>query len=337
MRFKLANTKVILSLVIPISCFVFSLFTFQYYTGGDQLFYREYYQNVNGYAWTEAFQYYRQALGSSEPGYFLITYLLANVIYKDMLMSITNGVLVFLLVRRLMAMKVKLFIITILLLNFYLLVIMFSAERLKLSLLFFLLAYQTPSYVRNALLSISVLTHLQVVLLVVVTQIREVFCVLKFLCIEKIIALYVKLFIILALGGLVGYYFQDHIIYKFQVYNSNFGGWAAVVKPLIFFVLTIFHARNKPVTALGCSVLLVAAFFVGSERITILSYFVFMYYALQYKGGVNFWVLVTSIYFFVKGVMFLYSAYIFGDGFVVNVPYLLKGLEECRCLKVWFY
>ncbi len=72
---------------------IFSLFMFPFFTSGDQEFYRKFYSGVSDMSFVEGFVFYKKTLGTSEAGYFLLTYLFSAVLQKDVLFSLLNFVL----------------------------------------------------------------------------------------------------------------------------------------------------------------------------------------------------------------------------------------------------
>lgn len=109
---------------------------------------------------------------------------------------------------------------------------------------------------------------------------------------------------------------RDHVLSKLAAYSGVWGGADSLIKPLIFMALAVYYSRQKWGEALLASLpLVVASYFVGSERVTIFSYFVFMYYAAPYRNGLNLGVIATSVFFAYGGIGFLSRMIMFGDGF----------------------
>lgn len=117
--------------------FAFSLLVFPYYQEGDQLFYRAFYDGIQGLSFADAFVFYQGTLGTFEPLYFIFSYSVSAFLTKDTALSIVNALFAFLLFKRLLEYRTHPIVIGLISLNFYFLVLLFSAERLKLSLLFF--------------------------------------------------------------------------------------------------------------------------------------------------------------------------------------------------------
>ncbi len=316
MRLK---SETLLSFFVCVIFFFVSLVVLSYYDGGDQSHYRAFYEGVQGRPLIEAFRFYQDSLGSSEPGYFIFVYLLSEFIPKDLVFSFVNAALVFVLLRFLLAAKVSYLVLLLLSMNFYLLVLLFSAERLKLSLFFFMVALLNFGVKRYIWMLLSVFTHVQALVLCFSFQAERAIRVVSSLFLGRVGVEFIFLSAALLGFAAVFYLLSDHIISKLTYYYVEWGGVAGVVKPLIFLILSLVYADKKSEALLAGGLVVVLSFFLGGERLTIFSYFIFMYYALNFNRGLNFPVIVVSLYFFVKGIIFIYNVFEFGDGFGVPV------------------
>lgn len=299
--------------------FLICLSLFPYYTEGDQYYYRLFYDGVKDLSLHEAFELYNSALGSMEPGYFFFVYSLSSILDKDILFSITNFFLAYLVFLWLMRVRVSFFIVLILCFNFYLMVLFFSAERLKLSIIFYMLSFYCVSWSRYFFLAISLMVHLQIVFLLVAAQSSRVLKVFISLFKSRIGGdFFVLIFFVVALI-VASLLLRGHILNKLNFYFDAWGGLEGGIKPALFMLLAAFYAKRKWPEALAATFpVLLASFFIGSERLTMMSYFIFMYYGLQFRHGLNVGVISTSIYFAFKGVFFLLNVISHGDGFYIG-------------------
>ncbi|RON06735.1 hypothetical protein BK659_20855 [Pseudomonas brassicacearum] len=299
---------------IPV--FIGSLLVFPYCVLGDQEFYRNFYAGVVGLPIAEAFQFYKDSLGTSEPGYFFFSYTFAPLVHKDLLFSAVNFLFFYHVFLWMLRNDVSRILFPAFYLNFYLLVLAFSAERLKLSLLFFLVGYALTGLFRYCFYAVSILAHVQTLMLLVATQTRRVLFILHRLSLGRVGYGFLSLFFLMVGMALVLVVLREHIASKIGFYTEAWGGWGSILKPLVFMLLSVYYARARWIEALLASLpMVLAAYFVGAERIVIFSYFVFMFYGLQSKRGLNIAVVLTSLYFSYKGVDFLIKAISFGDGF----------------------
>ena len=299
-----------------------TLLILPFYVDGDQRHYREFYENISNLGLLEAFDYYTNTLGTKEPGYFILIYLCEPFVSKDVLMSVLNGVLSFLLARFFVRQKTSLIVIFLLLCNYYLFVLFFAAERLKLALLLYFLAYESTKG-RGGFIFVAVMSHVQTLLLIFIRifekSTSDIFSVLRGKSKDFRSTIFVLIGIFLML-----YLLRDHILDKQAAYsamrggqNSFSGGLFSTVKPLIFTVFSYICSRAKYQALLLQTPLVVAAFFLGDERVAIFSYFVFMYYGLQLRRGLNFFVISTAMYFAYNGLLFATTIIRFGNGYHV--------------------
>jgi len=287
-----------------------------YAVAGDQQFYRGFYESVPGLSLDQGYAFYKNQLGTSEPGYFLLMYLLSPWLPKDVVIGFLNFVLyyhVFLWLRR---QRVSMLLYPLLACNFYLMVLSFSAERVKLALVFFLVGYSLRGVLRYLALGLSLVTQVQMLLLLLGARVEGVLAVCRQLARGRVGSGFVSMLLTL-LGGLVLLLLlREHIASKFSHYAGVWGGATALIKPLIFTAMTLFYARGRVLEAFLVSLpMVVAAYFIGSERVVIFSYFVFMFYAAPYRRGLNLGVVAASGFFAYGGIGFLRRMVEFGDGF----------------------
>lgn len=297
-------------------CFLVSILFFKFLTKGDQVAYTHFYETVSGYNLFTGFIYYNGILGAIEPVYYIIVFVFSHFVPKVLLFSVINGMFGYYLALLLLWRRTLWIVLIPLALNFYLFVLLFVAERLKVSLCFLLFAFAVASG-RNQLFSsvAAALSHVQTVLLLVSIQLAKTAPglkrILKGKINYKIIALFFLGFTILA-GALV---FRGYLMGKLSSYSS-LGAARSMIKPTFFMLLTLIYARNAKLEAILLHLpLIMASFFVGDIRIVIFSYFIFFYYASAYRRGINWGMLVTSGYFMVKGVVFLIAILKYGTGF----------------------
>lgn len=299
----------ILSFFLSILCLALSLYIYPYYQNGDQLPYRNFYDNISSYGFLDGMDYYRNQLGSLEPVYFLIVKTFSNILDKDLLFSLINSFIAFFLFFNLLKNKVAIYFILSVFLNFYFLVLLFAAERLKLSFLFILMAISFVDLKRYIFLFFGILTHIQSLFLIFIIlfkdNIEDFFRKINF----KII-IYGFLFIFA-----LSFFLKDHILIKLQSYIGS-GGFFDTLKASIFVILASLIAPTKwlEILILGLP-LVVAAFFVGADRIVMMTYILFLIYGLKYKKGYNILIFLSTLYFCWKGYYFLLNIIQHGNGF----------------------
>jgi hypothetical protein len=307
----------ILFIITLLFALILNLIFLPQYILGDQLHYRAFYDSITSFGISEGFLFYQNSLGSSEPGYFLIAWSLSNLGFqKDVVIIFFNILLAglsFKIFTRLGAHPLIATIITTF--SYYSYVLFFAAERLKFSIIFFLMFFLFKRY-RNILLSFAILCHAQVLILLSsfgLVFIKNIFFNFFKKGILKKRDLYavILFFIILAVSiPILG----QHLLSKFESYYSD-RGLSDLLRVFIFFILSFFYSKNKFNVFLLFMPIFILVFIFGGERINFLGYFLFLYCSLHYRKGFNFGVLATTLYFIYTGYNFLLNITNYGDGF----------------------
>lgn len=308
----------------PAKKFVLTLFFFAisysiipFYTAGDQEHYRAFYEQVKNLGFADGFLAYNAALGSSEPVYYIFVFFASRLIEKDLFISIVNAVLFMAILSLAKKFKPPFWLLALIFSNFYILVLAFAAERLKFAALFFFLSFTVSDRARWIFLALSVLSHIQILIPLLIKPTLAAYINLKKalntgkLGVRRSTLLYT---IPITLSLLL---ISSQILFKLPYYIQN-GGIDATLKPLAFLVLTLLICKRNYTNAIVSHLLItVSAFFLGSERIAIYSYIIFLYFYLQYnKLNFRFYLLsAPHIFFSITGFVFLYNTILFGNGF----------------------
>ena len=103
-------------------------------------------------------------------------------------------------------------------------------------------------------------------------------------------------------------YLYDHILSKFLAYSNNATNNSLlgnIWQTTIFMIGGIYYSKNRLDTFLNFIFILICSSILGPERITMMSYFLFLFFALQYKNGLNFGIIFTTLYFSFKSIFFI--------------------------------
>ena len=312
---------------VSFSVFLLSLFFAPFYYSGDQARYLDIYNNLPGLHLFEGLDVYHTSIGSKEIIHYLIVWITSNLgLGKNFVMAIANSILAYLIMRLFLHWRLSIYVsVAVIFTNFYLLTLYFSAERLKFAFIFTILSLPY-SYRRQTKLSFSfaltsVLAHSQQIL-IYASLVFSSF-MLVFSASLKTGMLNLKLllsFIIIIISALIVFYFNSaHIISKFLYYSNNFGldknSLIGLWKPLLFLLLTLQYSKERLRVIYIYILLLLATVIIGPQRVTMIAYFFFMFYALQYNRGVNAGVILTSFYFAVKSFYFILEILDSGQGY----------------------
>ena len=303
--------------------FLISLFLAPYYFASDQIQYIGAYNAVYGHNFIDGFLAYRGYLSTEEPIHYTIVWIFSNLGFtKNVVMATANSVLAYLLMRTLVEWRVSIYVaLALVLTNFYVLVLYFAAERLKFGFIFLLLAVLFTKRKGSSifLAIVAIMAHIQLIILYTaqlfsasmqsfMTGIK----ISKSFYKDAFLYLFVALLVVAAWTVL-----GDHLIYKLGAYtvrehnNSIFGVW----KSCVFLVLALIYSREKFKTVCAFSIVIASVIIVGPDRVNMMAYVLFMFYALQYKRGVNVGVAITSIYFAFKSIGFVLRIIYNGHGF----------------------
>lgn len=310
-----------LALLLSLFVFIFSLYIFPYYTNGDQKEYHNFYDNCLGniFLYMDNYECYNNTLGSNEPVYFILASFFSIFFSKNVFISFFNALLTFILVK-IVNLKERQYLLTVFLVfNFYFLVVFFSAERLKFSLIFLLLAFYF--YLKCNILNkkvvlfsiLACLSHFQVLILIggaFLAYYRSR------LTIRNI------LFIFIAVIACVNV-FYDFILFKFNSYlnlNNFFDSVLSVLKVAIFIFMSFLYIKElrlKYSIILMSMPLLVAAFLLGSDRLVMFGFFIYLFAYIFKQRNVKFDVIFLFVigYYFFKSWGFLYNIREYGNGF----------------------
>jgi|SRR5690625_196967 len=306
----------IYSFLFGILGFLLSYYYGQYWVLGDQGSYISFYENVKIFNIQEGLRFYRSVLGASEPVYFFIVYMVSPYIDKLVFFSFMNFLLAYFTAVSILKLNVKKWILLLFILNFYLVVLYTGAERLKVAATFMIMGLNMKNNKLKILLLITaVLSHFQIALLIPAIFSNRIAEIIKngiYIFLSKRIFLYV-LILILFIG--LFFLYKEAITRKIIGRVDQYMGWQNLIKPGLLYVLTIIiHRGNFLNISISFFPTIVLAYYVGDFRITILAYFISVYFLMQINRGVNMGVVIPAIYFFYRGVVFLESIKIFGYG-----------------------
>jgi len=310
---------VLLSIVFLISLNLASL-----YTGGDNNGYISIYTGVKNLNITDAFYLYNFVLTTIEFVHFLLVWMASNIgMDRILFLSLANTFLAALIIKLFDSLKVHFFITTsFILTNYYLYVIMFTAERLKFGFIFFLLFYlswKRSKKVAPFFLFLSIFSHLQM-LVVCLGKAFEIFIQeLKPLIVKFRLRSRVLLFLPIVLIAFV--YINatqisglPYIFYKIYAYGGDRDIFD-FLRMMIFFIIALSYTSDKKETSIYFLPLFVAVYFVGGDRVNMIGYIFSMYYCLPYRSGFNLGALITSFYFLYVNIDFVSKIFLYGNGF----------------------
>ena len=301
--------------------FIISLVVGSLHTTGDQLNYTNVYNTISSYELVPALVYYRFHLNSIEVVHFLFIFLLSEFFNKVLLFTIVNTFLASLIIKYFDKLKVSLLVTTsFLLTNFYIYVLFFTAERLKFGFVILLigLCMKTGSKFKYLTIFSSIFGHAQLVLILAPIVFND--GIVKLFKILKTARLQWSTFLFI-IPLLLAPFIFEYAVYKFQNYRDGVIDSTSLfsfIRVTLFFFLAAFYANKVETISKAFIVfipLFVMVYLIGGDRVNMIAYMYFLYFALRYKKGLNMGILVTSLYFCWKTILFLISVSVYGNGF----------------------
>ncbi len=314
---KSFNFNLVFFIFIFIYVFALSYYFSQYYTEYDGKIYSDLYESMIGLDLFEAYLNYQVKVSSFEPIHFLIVWASSNIGFSKLfLMSFSNSILAICLSLLFIKWRVNYFLIFLFVaFNFYILVLYFAAERLKFAFIFFImfLLFSESRKKKYLFLLISIASHVQMLIFLlsyISGKLIKVFAFLKNRLSFK--GLVPAIFIIIII-----FFLQSQIIDKTLVYAEGLEGnfISNIWQSFIFLLVTVYYSNNKVEAFLQALTILLISFLIGPYRVVMMSYFLFIFYAIKNKRGINYPVLISSIYFSIKSLVFLKDILLNGHGF----------------------
>ena len=310
----------ILEIVISIFIFILTLYTAPFFTLGDQEKYLFTYNELKNYNLFDGYKFYSISLGSLEIVHYFIVWVTSNIgLDKNLVMAFFNVVLAnltFKLFEKFGASKTISILIVVT--NFYLMVLYFGAERLKFGVIFLELSilYANKSKI---FIPLAFFSHVQTLIFYICIFFKNL--ILNVFSFRYDINFRLINFIpfFLFVAGIILLY--PRIVNKIEFYSSSIDGveLEGLVRIFIFFIAAMYYARKKFEVLLIFIPIFVFVAIVGSGRVTLFAYFIFLYYAFQYKRGLNLAVFITTVFYAYKSFIFMADIFEYGNGFVTLV------------------
>jgi len=313
--------SIVKDILVCFTVVLISLGVGQFYLEGDQGKYILAYEAIENSDLSSGFLVYKAYIATEEPLHYIISWIFSSFLGMNKLfaMSLLNGYLAFLFIKLVKKIGGSAFVAYVFVLtNYYFLVLYLTAERLKIAFIFLLLAllFLRRPKASYLLFLLAVLSHFQMLIIFLAREFERlavmIVRVFQRLSISKSYAIYL---IVLALAiGAFFYLFGGYLLWKVPQYMKAFE-LGSVWQTTLFMLMTLAYTRNRKQVILFFIPIISASLVVGPERVVIMSFFLFTYYAFQYRHGLNYGIVITSIYFGLKSIGFLVNIFDTGQGF----------------------
>lgn len=303
---------------VSILIFAISLYISDAYIGGDQIGYKHAFERLKGIGIDQVIFQFNKNVSSNEFFYIFLVYICTNLGFeKQIIMSLANASLTFVMMRWLYSLGINYWLIPIFVLtNYYLYVLYFSAERLKFGILFLVLALLVKKKHLYFFITLicSIFSHFSVVILfccMFLHQLKN----LKQLILDRKAVLLVcgaaaLLSVILALN-------LEYLLWKFNQYfrDSEPFSLSKIIPILICFSASYIYSKDKIMTVLIFFPVVTGILILDGSRLNMFGYFLFLYFGFQANKGVNIGVITSLIYFGYRTVSYVRQITLTGSGF----------------------
>ena len=297
--------------------FGYSYFLILNYVGGDQASYRALYEALSITKFLDVpFVAEKYIIASDWLSFYLLWMGAVLGINKDIYIALANTLMLLFLCLSARKSGVNYPMIALLMCNYYVIVLMTSAERLKFAFIFLFLAVLVRQKKWKILFYLlSVFAHLQSLILLASVALNYyksiIWKLLRGGLWKKGVFSAVGAVV---LGGAFFYIKLDSIEAKFKSY-SDYGAFVEVLQIAVFMLAGLFFIKNKFGFFVSLLVLIIAAFLVGGHRVNMIAVFFGVYlFWIERKGNHPF-LYVVMIYFAIKSMPFVLNILNYGNGF----------------------
>lgn len=314
---KVRASSLALVCLVPVFYGV-SVLLLTYYVLGDQVHYWRFYEALASADVSDVMRLARRMLTSSEPVTAYVLWVGAQLGFgKSHFVALLNTILsvgVFLLLRKY---HTRWYVFLLILTNFYLIVLMTGAERLKIA--YMLLTYSAVLGGRIGMIFalISPLAHLSSFIILAglfAARFNDVLrsFLLRFSCSKSHL---VSGGAVLSLGFVAFLFVQDGVISKGIGYMRRGGEVSELLNIAILLIVGGIAARNRLRLVIALFPLIVATFLISGQRVNMLSFSLVLYLLLIERRLHHPLVLALLVYFSVKSIPFINNVFIYGNGF----------------------
>lgn len=313
------KVKLIL-LAVPIF-FFYSLAMLTPYVSGDQINYRFFYDAAASVTFSEAFLLSAEMLDAFEPISIFVLWFGSQLgINKDIYISLLNTLLLVLLFLFLLNHKTKPILIFLFFTNFYIIVLMTGAERLKISYIFLLMGTVLNAKANIFYYFLAPFAHFQTSILLLSAFIglldKSLIMFFGSLKIYKRDALYFLIFILV----MVIFYilFSTPLKSKFDSYLRNEIRLAEFYQLFILAGVGLLLAKNKLKVALILITAIPIIALFGGSRVNMIFFSLVAYILVIENRQNNILFIILMFYFSIKSILFIGNIYSGGDGFLLS-------------------
>ena len=298
--------------------YIASLSLLNSYTKGDQTNYRIYYERINGVKIYEIQEIARTTIGSYEPFSWVLFWTASNLnIEKNVFVSYLNIILILGMIFFLQKYHTPWYIYPLFITNFYVVVMMTSAERLKVAYIILIFTFYIKSKWKYILLLLSPFAHLQSIIFIITTYISSISKQVKKIITNQTITIRIAIisFILILLFIGIVTLLQDGIINKYNSYATDRLRITELINIFILISISLYVLRDKFLVILTSMPLIIAILLVGGQRVNMIAVTIYLGLFVINKKTSHPLVLLLLFYFSLKTIPFVQNIYTLNDGF----------------------
>lgn len=315
---KIRLSKSFLYFVQPF-LFVYSYILIVNYTQGDQTSYRALYESLKSANFFDVMDVSTSYVSASEWLTFYILWIPAvSAVPKDIFISCANLLLLNGLFLVLKKYQVNIWIIFLFLINFYVIVLMTGAERLKFSIIFLLISELVNNRKAKVFFAVcSVFAHLQTILFYIAIffgkYVQVFLLTIKTARIEKKNLYFFLFLIIFAVFLYLNY--SSAIQAKLDFYSVNNFNILELFQIAVIGLCGLYILKNRYLYLFSLFPPAYLVILIGGIRVNMIAFMVFVYFILLEKKQNHIIFQLLMVYFFVKSIPFVQNIFEFGNGF----------------------
>lgn len=305
-------------LIISVLYYFLSINLLQKYVAGDQGRYVFLWNAYKNASYGDIMYLGALVTNGSEPLSLGLLWLGAKIGFEHIYyISFLNSVLVYGVLLVLKKYEYSFWSYIFLLSNFYLIVLMTGAERLKIAYIFLVYSFYFTGRLKYFLLILTPLAHLQSLILLPTFFLVKNYNLLRDLFGRMVINVRVLISGI-GLGVVVGYilyYFYEPIVdnvYRRMIFMSSISSYLPFIA---LYISSIFVVQNRVRLIIAITPLLLATFIIGGSRMNMITFtaiIILVGYENKYK---LYYLYPIFIYLSYKSIGFIKNIYVYGNGF----------------------
>lgn len=293
----------------------FSTFIYSYYVSGDLGHYKNFWDASRNADLYSALRLQLSLTGSQEPIYGLMVYYLSASFEKASVLTVINMILCVQVAFILLREKAKIYIYPLVFSNYYFIVLLGPAERLKCASVIFLMYFVVSFKHKWIFLILSIFSHMQMAISSMLVLVDFYFDKLKTLSTAKKI-FYSLAYFVAALGVAIIIYGRLRSGFESKV--TSYGQYDILESftSLILLILSMWMFKDKLKTIFLFAPLAALSALLGSSRINMIAFLLFFALSLreQKTGDIRF--LIVMAYLSYKSIGFIGNVVNYGTGYI---------------------